>query len=194
METLIFLTPRLIFSTINNNLVKVNEIDNKIICKTLLNGALIEIHHHEVNDNFHNYIFFSKNGESFKTPRKQSFFEREGGNNMERILFGKVLNILTLKEAFYILNEENYKKSLNQFRTDFLELKPEDCKCKGIFKEYSKINLRNEELSDYLMIRFKTNNYNIHSININLNNDILGFPNFNQPIGYEEIDNPFISN
>ena len=113
---------------------------------------------------------------------------------MERILFGKVLNNLTLKEAFYILNEENYNKSLNQIRADFMELKPEDCKCKGIFKEYSNINLVNEELSDYLMIRFKTNNYNINSININLNNDILGFPNFNKPICYDDIDNPFNSN
>ena len=59
---------------------------------------------------------------------------------MEDILFGKDLNKLTLKQVLYILNEDNYQKSQNQFRIGFLHLSDKDCHCKGIFEDYSKIN------------------------------------------------------
>ena len=96
---------------------------------------------------------------------------------MERVLFGRVLNELTLKQIFYILNEDNYKKPLNQFRKEFLELKNDDCKCKGIFKEYSNMFCKTNDLSDYLMISFK-NNFLTSKISIKLKDDVLGFPNF----------------
>ena len=96
---------------------------------------------------------------------------------MERVLFGKILNELTLKQTFYIWNEENYKKPLNQFRKEFLELKDDYCKCNGIFKEYLNMFYKIHYLSDYLMISFK-NNYLISKISIKLKDDVLGFPNF----------------
>ena len=151
-----------------------------MVSQSLLYSSLITINLHEANHNFHNYIFFSKNGEiSLKTPRKILISEREGGNNMEKILFGKVLNNLNLKQALYILNENNYNKSLYQFQTDFLLLKENDCKCEGIFGEYSKIDLKEDEgILDYITIRFKTNTFNNNFININLRNDVLGFPSY----------------
>ena len=163
-----------------------------MVSQSLLYSSLITINLHEANHNFHNYIFFSKNGEiSLKTPRKILISEREGGNNMEKILFGKVLNNLNLKQALYILNENNDNKSLYQFQADFLLFKENDCKCDGIFGEYSKIDLKEEEeILEYSTIRFKTNTFNNNFININLRNDVLGFPSYAEDnITDKEFDN-----
>ena len=154
--------------------------EEQLACKALNNGAIIEINFHELNHNFHNYYYCLENGnEPLKTPRKREMNEREGGNNMERILFGRVLNSLTLKKALYILNENNYKKSLNQFRKDFLRLKDNTCECEGTFNEYSQINSEIANLSDYFSIRFKSN---INTINFILKDDVLGFPNFDDDV------------
>lgn len=178
METYIFINQDLITSNLD-------EIENKILIdkesinKVLANGAIVSINDHELNHNFHNYYFFSKNGnEPLKTPRKKEMDERESGNNMERVLFGGILHQLTLKQVFYILNEANYKKSLNQFRAEFLELKDEDCRCKGIFKEYSNIGFEHQDIPDYITFNFKANYINVKKISIKIKNDVLGFPNF----------------
>ena len=178
METYIFLNRLTIYSYLNqsqNNLSK----DEQIIMKALVNGSIVAIHDNEVNHNFHNYFYCCKNGnEPLKTPRKIYGDEREGGNNMERILFGRVLYQLTLRQALFILNEENYNKPLNQFRKEFLELKKENCEPIGIFQEYSNLKFDVEELSDFMVVRFKSAEYNIKYISIKLKDDVLGFPNF----------------
>ena len=162
--------------------IKINENSKNNIEKTLLNGAIIVINYHEFNHDFHNYFFYSKNGEeSFITPRKINMKEREGGKNMERILFGNVLNSLSYKQALYILNETNYNKSLKEFQADFIKLKKKDIKLDGIFSEYSKIDKEAKGISEYMAIKLKENNYNIEDIkiNINLKDDVLGFPRSN---------------
>ena len=180
METYIFLNRLTIYSNLNqsqNNLSK----DEHIIMKALINGSIVAIHDHEVNHNFHNYFYCCKNGnEPLKTPRKIYGDEREGGNNMERILFGRVLYQLTLRQALFILNEENYEKPLNQFRKEFLELKKENCQPSGIFQEYSKLKFEVEELSDFMVVRFKSGECNFKYISIKLKDDVLGFPNFDE--------------
>ena len=45
-----------------------------------------------------------------KTPRKTGLKDREGGREMEILLFGSILQNINLKQALYILNENNYKK------------------------------------------------------------------------------------
>ena len=175
METYIFLNSKIISIKIkkSNN----SSIDNKMISKALINGAIVLINDHECNHNFHNYFYLSKNGkESIKTPRKKDLESREGGYNMENILFGELLNKLTLRQVLYILNEDNYKKSLNQFRIDFFKLKDEDCQCKGIFKDYSTISKELTKLLDYTAVRFKLSYSNDEPyISIFLKNDVLGF-------------------
>ena len=99
---------------------------------------------------------------------------------MERILFGRVLYQLTLRQALFILNEENYEKPLNQFRKEFLELKKENCQPSGIFQEYSKLKFEVEELSDFMVVRFKSGECNFKYISIKLKDDVLGFPNFDE--------------
>jgi len=177
METFILLNSKLISTKIKNS--RKISMDIKIISKALVNGAIVAINDHEMNHNFHNYYYLSQNGkESLKTPRKMNNEVREGGCNIEMILFGKVLTKLTLRQALYILNEENYKKSLSQYRLDFLQLKAEDCECKGIFKDYAQLNKDLGGLSDYIIVRFKSKSSNIPFISIGLKNDVLGFPNF----------------
>ena len=178
METYIFLNKGLIIENYINEDEKTASIDEKLTNKALTNGAIVGIHHHELNHNFHNYYYCLQNGyESLKTPRKTEIEEREGGNNMERILFGRVLNELTLKQALYILNEENYKKPLNLFREGFLKLDDDFCKCKGVFNEYEKISTDMMELSEYMIIRLKPSNL---YIKFKLKDDVLGFPNFDE--------------
>ena len=183
METYIFLNKGLIISNYINEDEKTKSIDEKLTNKALTNGAIVGIHYHELNHNFHNYYYCVQNGyESLKTPRKNEIEEREGGNNIERILFGRILNELTLKQALYILNEENYSKPLNQFRDDFLKLDDKFCKCKGVFNEYEKISSEMMELSEYMTIRFKP--YNLY-IKFKLKDDVLGFPNFDEDFSDE---------
>ena len=178
METYIFLNSRIMSPKIKK--CQNIKIDHKIISKALINGAIVVINDHELNHNFHNYYYFSQNGkESLKTPRKNDIEDREGGFNMETILFGKVLNNLTLRQTLYILNEENYKKPLNQYRLDFLQLNYEDCECKGTFEDYSIMKIKDlGKFSDYTTIRFKSYSYYTSSISIHLKNDVLGFRSF----------------
>ena len=186
METYIFLDSNFISSSVDvneNNL----SMDEELINKALTNGAIVAINEQEINHNFHNYYYFSKNGnETLRTPRKFDLNGREDGNNMAKILFGKVLNNLTLKQALYILNEKNYEKSLNQFSKEFLELKEEHCKSEGIFKEYFNKIFNVKELSDYMAINFKSNKNKIGYISIKLKNDVLGFPNFDENVDDED--------
>ena len=180
METYIFINNGWTISkNLNDNEINLSS-EEQLVYKALNNGAIIEINFHELNHNFHNYYYCLENGnEPLKTPRKREMNEREGGNNMERILFGRVLNTITLKQALYILNENNYQKSLNEFRSDFLKLKDNVPECEGTFKEYSQIDSEIADLSDYFSIRFK--NY-INTINFTLKDDVLGFPNYDDDV------------
>ena len=57
METYIFFNLLKVYSNLNytqNNISK----DEQIIMKTLINGSIVAIHAHELNQNFYNYFFF----------------------------------------------------------------------------------------------------------------------------------------
>jgi len=85
-------------------------------------------------------LFFHSNGYyPFETPRKKRIDERESGKNLEMLLFNRRIRKITLEESIYILNEKNYDKNLDDFRTDFNELKEEDIKINGIFSEFNEI-------------------------------------------------------
>ena len=180
MQTFIFLNAQIV-NSLSIDEKKLSESD-KLIVEALLNGAIVAINVHEINYNFHNYYYFSQNGREWqKTPRKMEKNQREIGNNIERILFGRTINNLTLKQVLFILNQDNYNKSLSQFRIDFSILKDEDCKCKGIFENYSNIDMNILNLYDYLLVKFKSIYYIKHA-SIKFNNDVIGFPNFHKSI------------
>ena len=77
---------------------------------------------------------------------------KEGGYNLELALFGRIIKNLSYKEALYILNLDNYKKSLEEFRKGFMKLSQEDLNMQGPFNEYnikdqSKIGKHMENIS-----------------------------------------------
>ena len=138
METYIFLEPKKI--KIKTNAQKQQD---ELVEKILYSSAIIKTNFHEFNHNLYNILYFHENGSiPLDTPRRGDGSEKEGGIDLELLLFGKKINTLSLKEALYILNEENYNKNIFQFKEDFKKLyfpneNKEDYKIKGVFHQYT---------------------------------------------------------
>ena len=65
------------------------------------------------NHNFYNIFYYHENGNiPLKTSRKDGLNFREGGREMELLLFGNILDNINIKQALYILNENNYQKNI----------------------------------------------------------------------------------
>ena len=54
--------------------------------------------------------------------------EKESGETIEILLFGKVLNLLTVKESLYVLNLDNYSQSLENFKNNFQQCEKKSIK------------------------------------------------------------------
>ena len=73
---------------------------------------------------------------------------KEGGIILEYILFGKIISNINLLECLYIMNEDNYKQDINEFKNNFMNLRElvkvseEETKFikieNGIFKDFYK--------------------------------------------------------
>ena len=140
LEMYYFLKKREYFFNINNSLI--NRYKNLII-KILYISSFIKTNYHEINHEFYNFFFFHSNGKiPIETTRKKNSDEREGGKNLENLLFNNTLKRLTLAQSLYILNERNYNKSLSEFRKGFNETKIDDLivDIDGIFSEFSELN------------------------------------------------------
>jgi len=81
---------------------------------------------------------------------------KEAGENIEIQLFGRKITFLTLKEALFILNSDNYKVHYQTFRKNFME-----CNSKKISID--------EKFKDTLVNAFKIN---IDKINTKVNKEI----------------------
>ena len=95
-----------------------NSKEIKILVKKIYyRGLCVKSSCHEINHEFYNLLLMHSNGQiPVETPRKQYIEEREGGKNMERLLFDKPGGKLSLKECLYLLNEKNYEKNLQDFK------------------------------------------------------------------------------
>ena len=157
----------------------------KLCKKILYRGSIVKTSCHEINHEFYNILFMHTNGKiPLETPRKKNIAEREGGRNMEKILFNRKIYKLSLIECLYLLNEKNYEKSLQDFRNGFNELNYEDLKFddNSAFKEFNdvfKINnfieiAKNTDITcdENEMSNFGTDTY---IEDIEDSNDILGF-------------------
>ena len=155
--------------------------DNKEIVSTLENGVIVAIIYHEFGDFINAVISFMENKMKFNDkPKKRLLKFKEGGHFMELILFGKVIKHLSYEEVLYILNEDNYNKSLEDFRKGFSRLNDKDLTINGPFKDF---NILEDSISDEIkkntFIKIK-NNYNINDIlknakiTIPLVNDVIG--------------------
>ena len=86
-------------------------------------GAVIENSLHEINHMNQDLLFFYENNEKlFYSPKRDYILGEDGGENLEVLLFGRKIITLTKLECYYLLNEENYKQSLEDFRTNFNNL------------------------------------------------------------------------
>ena len=121
---------------------------------------------------------------SINTPRKEQYKGKsEGGNYLELLLFNKLFSSITLGEALFLLNENNYDKTLIDFKTDFQIKKKEDLEVNGVFsefKDYLDLNsLTNEELNNSLINPKSTNSVSVLDSYIvtYLKNDVVGKSN-----------------
>ena len=95
-------------------------------------------------------------------------------------LFGRIIKNLSYGEALYILNLDNYKKSLNEFREGFMQLSQTDLIMKGPFSDYNlEDELKMNEYKNSFFIKAKNGNEPIDILNdikisIPLRNDIPG--------------------
>ena len=150
----------------------------KIIIETLENGVVVEILFHEYGHTFSAILSYVNNSESLEdTPRKKNFNINEGGYYVEMALFGRIIKTLTYFEALYILNTDNYNKSLEQFRADFQSIKKENIDINGPFKN---LNIQEKEkYKNNVSIRAKGPDTNLDAYknanaNFSLKNDVKG--------------------
>ena len=155
--------------------------DNKEIVSTLENGVIVAIIYHEFGDFINAVISFMENNMKLNDKPKKSLLKfKEGGRFMELILFGKVIKHLSYEEVLYILNEDNYNKSLEDFRKGFSRLNDKDLTINGPFKDFKILaDSISDEIKKNTFIKVK-NNYNINDIlknakiTIPLVNDVVG--------------------
>ena len=137
-EVYIFLKKKYYY--IPNYFFKLNEDLIKLIKELLYTTAIIKTNFHETNHNFYNYYYFSTNNSiPLKTPRKKDINLRESGRFIELLMFNQVLHRINISQALYILNENNYNKTINEFNEGFNLLKEDDLKIEGVFHEFNLI-------------------------------------------------------
>ena len=161
-------------------------IDEKIynsICEVLNNAIIIIIMIHELNHLIYDYLYFTHNCMiPFSTPRNDNINIQEGGFLIELILFGRVIDKMNLKESIYILNKNNYKKSLSKFRDGFNFIDVQDLKIDDDnFKELNEIIINKKDypkIMESIFIKAKqtknNNNDDYFYIYSNLRGDIIG--------------------
>ena len=92
---------------------------NKKYYKVLRCGAVIDISLNELNHINQNILYYNENNKNLlNTPKGKDL----KGENFEEILFGKKLESLRLLECFYILNENNWNQTLEDFKKYFKSL------------------------------------------------------------------------
>ena len=107
------------------------EIENKSVALLIFYGFHIVVNIHEIGG--HLYVrmqYFFTSDKKFVSPKieashnysdsdSDSFKNKESGEAIEKQLFGEVLQFLTIKEALYILNINNYSQKIDEFKDNF---------------------------------------------------------------------------
>jgi len=154
---------------------------NENAIKVLYPSSIIKTFIHELNHNFYNIYFFHKNGTiPLTAPKKQKIQDEEGDGYIEYLLFNQHLKKINLKQAIYILNEDNYNKSLDDFRKDFISQKKNNMNINGEFSQLNDIITdllkNNEDLSNLILVNDSSSEFDEIDIDANDSDDVLGFP------------------
>ena len=103
--------------TINfKNYYQIKNEDSYKVGLTIINS------YHEINHINQSLIFFKGNDKNLlNTPEREGdeFYRKEGGENFEYLLFGKIMENINLFQSLYLLNEKNYEQNLDEFRENF---------------------------------------------------------------------------
>ena len=154
--------------------------DDEIISITLENGIIIAILYHEFGHEINGVIAFSENQLKNKETSRKKYLDFKGGYYLELALFGRIIKKLSYGEVLYILNENNYNKSLEDFKKGFIALSEKDLIINGQFAD---LNLNNKnKLKEYrnsLFIKTKNDDdsdeiYKDITVTIPLRNDVRG--------------------
>ena len=159
-----------------------NKMNKIILFDALYPSAYIKVFLDELNHDFYNYYYFQSNGTiPFSTPRKKNIKRRDSGKYFELLLFEQKLKKINLVQALYLLNENNYNKTLYEFSQGFLKPSTQDLNIVGEFsnlnEEIQKFKNDNENLED-IFIRTDEDEFNLddYQIDVDIEDDILGFP------------------
>ena len=123
------------------------EIDKDFFKKTLVEDALkigraIAIILDELIHNLYSYLlnFYNSINYTSQMPKKNKVSEiREGGYYMEFLLFGRIIQNLTLEEAMFLMNVDNYNRDMKTFNRKFSNLN-EKININGVFSKFNQIN------------------------------------------------------
>lgn len=89
----------------------------KILIKV---GLIIISLSHEINDINQCIIFFKGIDKNLiLKPEREMLKNTEGRDNIEFLLYGKVLGNINIFQSLYLLNENNYEQCLDDFRDNF---------------------------------------------------------------------------
>ena len=145
----------------------------------MIHGFFVKAGNHEIGHNFTNINFYMENSKiPITTPRKKNFDYEEGGSYIDLALFGRILTTINLQQALYILNEKNYEKTFLDFQYGFNNIKNEDLKVEGVFKEMCKNisqNLNKDFDNSAKSIYVRLNPFISREIKINcsIRNDVI---------------------
>ena len=130
---------------------------NKKYYKVLRCGAVIDISLNELNHINQNILYYNENNKNLlNTPKGKDL----KGENFEEILFGKKLESLRLLECFYILNENNWNQTLEDFKKNFKSLYDNSIEYSEKIK-YLKNNDNNAVFNEFfkIILSFQFNYY-----------------------------------
>ena len=85
-------------------------------------GVFIYIEFHEVLGHFLRIILSNIMDYNFLSPRQPETGRNESGECIEFLLFGKRVPNFSVKQLLYLLDFNNYNKSLNKFREEFNQI------------------------------------------------------------------------
>ena len=174
----------------DKNVNNLNNYQNKLLSLILKTAIIIVIIIHEIGHKIYAlYYFFNNNNISLLTSRKNENLEGESGKYIEILLFGKIIKTINVFEAQYILNENNYNKSLFDFTIGFNELMVQDLFGNNkifsefdIIKKYFNFNNERESLQKiFIKVKERYKDIDNYIIKISNKNDIMGMKrNYNE--------------
>ena len=118
----------------DENILSYQNVNDKV-SYALKTSRFIIITLHEFNHYIYSYILHLNNyiSLSFDSPRNKELIINEGGILLELMLFGEVINKISLEQTIYLLDEKNYDKTHLLFQREFNNIKDKKLSIQGSY-------------------------------------------------------------